>query len=64
MKSEEALVKLIDVLLKLEGTGPSGSSMAGENMTPQDEEEEMRNWAHLRDYQQRFAAHGGFSGNL
>ncbi|KAK1687510.1 hypothetical protein BDP55DRAFT_660238 [Colletotrichum godetiae] len=64
MKSEEALVKLIDVLLKLEGTGPSGSNMAGENMTPQDEEEEMRNWAHLRDYQQRFAAHGGFAGNI
>ncbi|GKT50480.1 quinidine resistance protein 3 [Colletotrichum spaethianum] len=64
VKSEEALVKLIDVLLKLEGTGPSGSNMAGENMTPQDEEEEMRNWAHLRDYQQRFAAHGGFTGNV
>ncbi|KAL0940091.1 zn 2cys6 transcription factor [Colletotrichum truncatum] len=64
MKSEEALMRLIDVLLKLEGTGPSGSNMAGENMTPQDEEEEMRNWAHLRDYQQRFAAHGGFAGNI
>ncbi|KAF5522320.1 putative transcriptional regulatory protein TBS1 [Colletotrichum aenigma] len=64
MNSEEALMRLIDVLLKLEGTGPSGSNMAGENMTPQDEEEEMRNWAHLRDYQQRFAAHGGFAGNL
>ncbi|WYZ33820.1 hypothetical protein EsH8_I_000096 [Colletotrichum jinshuiense] len=64
MKSEEALVKLIDVLLKLEGTGPSGSNMAGENMTPHDEEEEMRNWAHLRDYQQRFASHGGFVGSI
>ncbi|KAF9874312.1 hypothetical protein CkaCkLH20_08295 [Colletotrichum karsti] len=64
MKSEEALMRLIDILLKLEGTGPSGNNMAGENMTPQDEEEEMRNWAHLRDYQQRFAAHGGFAGNL
>ncbi|OBR16540.1 Zn 2cys6 transcription factor [Colletotrichum higginsianum IMI 349063] len=64
MKSEEALVKLIDVLLKLEGTGPSGNNMAGENMTPQDEEEEMRNWAHLRDYQQRFAAQGGYAGNI
>ncbi|KAK2059482.1 hypothetical protein LY76DRAFT_615777 [Colletotrichum caudatum] len=65
LKSEEALVKLIDVLLKLEGTGPSGNSMAaGENMTPLDEEEEMRNWAHLRDYQQRFAANGGFTRDI
>ncbi|KAK2043395.1 hypothetical protein LZ31DRAFT_468279 [Colletotrichum somersetense] len=64
MKSEEALVKLIDILLKLEGTGPSGNSMAGENMTPLDEEEEMRNWAHLRDYQQRFAANGGFNRDI
>ncbi|KAF6829626.1 Zn(II)2Cys6 transcription factor [Colletotrichum plurivorum] len=64
IRSEEALVRLIDVLLKLEGTGPSGSNMAGENMTPHDEEEEMRNWAHLRDYQQRFANHGGFAGNI
>ncbi|OLN91646.1 Quinic acid utilization activator 1 [Colletotrichum chlorophyti] len=65
IKSEEALMRLIDVLLKLEGTGPrSASNVAGENMTPQDEEEEMRNWAHLRDYQQRFAAHGGFAGTI
>ncbi|TDZ59655.1 Quinic acid utilization activator [Colletotrichum trifolii] len=64
MKSEEALMRLIDVLLKLEGTGPSGRDMGGENMTPQDEEEEMRNWAHLRDYQQRFATQGGFVGGI
>ncbi|CAM1503563.1 Fc.00g011540.m01.CDS01 [Cosmosporella sp. VM-42] len=68
MKSEEALSQLINILMKLEKTGPSGGNgmEAGDqsHMTPQDEEEELRHWADLREYQLRFAAHGGFAGNL
>ncbi|KAG9251780.1 uncharacterized protein F5Z01DRAFT_683111 [Emericellopsis atlantica] len=66
IKSEEALSQLIDVLMKLEKTGPAGTTRASDpmQMTAQDEEEELRHWADLRDYQLRFAAHGGFTGNM
>ena len=66
VKSEEALSQLIDVLMKLEKTGPAGATMAAEgtHMTSQDEEEELRHWADLRDYQLRFALHGGFTGAM
>lgn len=62
VKSEESLSRLIDVLIKLERVGPGSGGEP--SMTVQDEEEELRSWAHLRDYQQRFAAHGGYAGNL
>ncbi|KAF4337570.1 xylanolytic transcriptional activator xlnR [Fusarium beomiforme] len=70
VKSEEALSQLINILVKLEktgaGTGGGIDTHAQDpsQMTPQDEEEELRHWADLRDYQLRFAAHGGFAGNL
>ena len=66
VKSEEALSQLIDVLMKLEKTGPAGATRASDpmQMTAQDEEEELRHWADLRDYQMRFAAHGGFTGSM
>lgn len=66
VKSEEALSQLIDVLMKLEKTGPAGTTQAADpmQMTAQDEEDELRHWADLRDYQMRFAAHGGFTGSM
>ena len=66
VKSEEALSQLIDVLIKLEKLGPVGETRAQDpnQMTAEDEEDELRHWADLRDYQMRFAAHGGFTGNL
>ncbi|KAF4470084.1 xylanolytic transcriptional activator xlnr [Fusarium albosuccineum] len=68
IKSEEALSQLINILMKLEKTSASGGAGVDptdpNQMTSQDEEEELRNWADLRDYQLRFAAHGGFAGNL
>lgn len=66
LKAEESLSQLIDVLVKLEKTGPAGEPQAAEQnqMTAQDEEMELRHWADLREYQLRFIAHGGFSGHL
>ncbi|CAH0055428.1 unnamed protein product [Clonostachys solani] len=65
IKSEEALSQLIGVLIKLERTGPvTNRSAEPLQMTPQDEEEELNHWSDLRDYQLRFAAHGGFTGNM
>lgn len=59
VKSEEALGRLIDILIKLEQTGPGTTGEP--EMTTHDEEEELHLWANLRDYQQQFAARGGFS---
>ncbi|EGX96511.1 Fungal transcriptional regulatory protein [Cordyceps militaris CM01] len=68
VKSEEALEQLIDVLMKLEKTGPTGeTSNAGvdaHHMTAEDEDAELGHWADLREYQLRFAAAGGFNGGL
>lgn len=70
VKSEEALSQLIEILMKLEKTGPAGSSSGssgggdGTQMTAEDEEAELRHWADLREYQLRFAAAGGFNGGL
>ena len=60
LKSEDALSQLIDILVKLEKTGPAAGQQDGQ-MAAEDEEEELGHWADLRDYQLRFAASGGFS---
>jgi hypothetical protein len=56
MKTEEYLGRFLEVLMKLErvSTGHNDGS------APTDEDEELRNWADLREYQMRFAQAGGF----
>jgi len=44
--------------MKLERISPAARSDGGELI--EDEEEELRNWADLREYQMRFAQAGGF----
>lgn len=44
--------------MKLERISPDVRSESAEGLV--DEEEELRNWADLREYQMRFAQSGGF----
>ncbi|KAI6355461.1 hypothetical protein MCOR25_008182 [Pyricularia grisea] len=78
VKSEATLKHFVDILIRLEKTGGPGAngrrppasaessdpqSGAGV-MTPMDEEEELRTWADLREFQLRFAQNGGFMGGM
>jgi hypothetical protein len=60
MKTEEYLGRFLEVLMKLErvSVGQHDGSAAV------DEEEELRNWADLREYQVRFAQAGGFMNEI
>lgn len=61
LQNEEYLKVFLEILTRLEKTGtgtgttttPGGQ--AGSTMTPDDEEQELRNWADLREQQQRMA---------
>lgn len=69
MKAEESLSRFVGILMRLEKTGPGsggtrGGTGPGDHMTPSDEEEELRNWADLREHQMRFFQSGGFMGQL
>ncbi|OTA54476.1 hypothetical protein K449DRAFT_389217 [Hypoxylon sp. EC38] len=59
-KAKEYLNGFLDILMKLE---KMGASPRAESMTPQDEEEELRNWTSLREYQLQFVSSGGFMGD-
>lgn len=63
-RSDEVLAQLVDILSKLEKTGPAAASRAADptQLTAEDEEEELRYWAELREFQLRLAATGGFAG--
>ncbi|CZT50772.1 uncharacterized protein RSE6_11819 [Rhynchosporium secalis] len=60
VKSEEYLGRFLDVLMKLERISPGLRSESDNGDGVVDEEEELRNWADLREYQLRFAQAGGF----
>ena len=62
MKAEEYLGRFLDVLMKLERISPAVRGDNGNLI--EDEEEELRDWADLREYQMRFAQSGGFLGDI
>lgn len=62
MKAEEYLGRFLEVLMKLERISPGLRSESADGLA--DEEEELRNWADLREYQMRFAQAGGFMSEL
>lgn len=58
-KAEEYLSGFVGILMKLEKIG---AAPRADTMTPQDEEEELRNWCSLKEYQQQFMSSGGYEG--
>lgn len=75
LRAEEYLDKFLDVLMRFEGTsqrregggsaaipvlGGGSDKVIERELQEMDEEEELRNWADLREYQKRFAQQGGF----
>ncbi|KAI1129787.1 hypothetical protein F5Y10DRAFT_237640 [Nemania abortiva] len=66
IKAEDYLNRFIEILVKLEKSGTTAVvGTATNTMGPQDEEEELRNWASLRECQIQFVSSGGFlSGDL
>lgn len=73
-RNEEYLARFLGILTRLEKTVPAnagpgvalGAGMGEYHaaMTPQDEEDELRNWADLREHQLRFASQDGFMGDM
>ncbi|KAI1475895.1 hypothetical protein K445DRAFT_322932 [Daldinia sp. EC12] len=59
-KAQEYLNGFLAILMKLE---KMGATPRAETMTAQDEEEELRNWSSLKEYQHRFMSSGGFLGD-
>lgn len=66
IKADEALSQLVDVLARLDRSGAAAAAAAdaGQMMTAEDEAEELRHWADLRDFQLRYAADGVFGDQL
>lgn len=72
MKADDYLSGFVNILMRLENMGPGTTPTpggfgnlgagGGGSMTSQDEDEELRNWADLREYQQQFIHAGGFLG--
>ncbi|KAI1103709.1 hypothetical protein F4804DRAFT_309358 [Jackrogersella minutella] len=59
-KAQEYLHGFLNILMKLEKIG---AAPRAETMTAKDEEEELRNWSSLREYQHQFMSSGGFLGD-
>jgi len=64
LKAEEYLGRFLDILMKLERVSPTSVGQTESGDTIEDEEEELRHWADLREYQTRFAQAGGFLNEL
>lgn len=67
LRNEEYLKGFLDILTRLEKTGGAGGQtppgvigQSSGTMTEQDEEDELRNWADLREQQQKMAGLSGF----
>ena len=58
IRAESYLNQFLEVLMKLERVSPGSRSDPGDGIM--DEEEELRTWADLREYQIRFVQAGGF----
>jgi len=58
VKAEEYLGRFLDILMRLERISPNTCSENGDLAAG--EEEELRNWADIREYQMKFAQSGGF----
>lgn len=60
LRAEQYLAAFVDVLMKLEHVSSHAQGGDGEVSADDAEEGELRVWADLREYQDRFARSGGF----
>ncbi|KAK1752897.1 hypothetical protein QBC47DRAFT_387331 [Echria macrotheca] len=61
VKAEELLSRFVDILMRLEkGSGGAVTAAGAGTGDLQDEEQELRSWADLREHQMRFFQSGGF----
>ena len=56
-QAEQYLAVFLDILLKLDRSGPGNAT---ENGQSNEDEAELKHWADLREYQVKFAQAGGF----
>ncbi|KAK4149241.1 hypothetical protein C8A00DRAFT_19042 [Chaetomidium leptoderma] len=65
VKAQESLSKFVEILMRLERIPPGGGAGEGGVVNlgaGEDEEQELRSWADLREHQVRFLQGGGFIG--
>ncbi|KAK4098463.1 hypothetical protein N658DRAFT_431987 [Parathielavia hyrcaniae] len=65
VKAQESLSRFVEILMRLERIPPGGGGGEGEEVSlaaGEDEEQELRVWADLREHQVRFLQGGGFMG--
>lgn len=60
LRNEEYLKAFLEILTKLEKTGSGAAVTETGQMTAEDEEHELRNWADLREQQLRFTRLSGY----